>query len=181
MQYYKEITLKDGTACVLRNPTADDAQAILQHMIQTSGETENMARYPDEICMTAEQEAAYLAQLAKSENAIMICASVDGRIVANAGINPVSAYEKLRHRAEFGISIQRAYWGRGIGSAVLTAVLQAAKQAGYHQVELEVVADNARAIALYEKLGFVRYGTREHAFYCRDGHYVAEHLMLCRV
>ena len=38
-------------------------------------------------------------------------------------------------------------------------ILDIAKKAGYEQAELEVIANNKPAIALYEKLGFQKYGT----------------------
>lgn len=181
MRYYKQVQLKNGKTCILRNPNCEDAQAIIGHMILTSGETMNMLRYSDEITMTEAEERAYLSDIESRSDAIMISAVVDGKIVANAGFNPVSQLEKCRHRAEFGISIQKEYWGYGIGSHIMAAILETARQAGYEQIELEVVTDNKRAIALYEKFGFKLFGTNEKAFRCRDGQYQALHLMSCRV
>lgn len=175
------ITLKNGAPCVLRTPRAHDAAAILEHMRLTSAETDHMARYADEITMTQEQESAYLEEIAQDNRAVMICAEVNGMIAANAGLHPVSALERTLHRAEFGVSVKQAYWGLGIGGALLSAVIDAARTAGYRQLELDVVASNARAIALYEKLGFVRYGTRENSYRYRDGHTEALHLMLRRL
>ena len=177
MKYYKQIRLKNGTECILRNPNREDAQAILQHMIITSGETENMLRYPDEITMSEAEEQDYLDMVESSSDAILISAVVDGKIVANAGFNPVSKLEKCKHRAEFGISTQREYWGQGIGSQIMAAILEMARQAGYEQMELDVVSDNQRAITLYEKFGFQIYGINEKANHCHDGHYQALHLM----
>lgn len=44
--------------------------------------------------------------------------------------------------------------GKGVGRTLLTHMLAALKRRGVRRVYLEVRADNARAIALYEKLGF---------------------------
>lgn len=181
MKYYKCVQLKNGAECVLRNPNADNAQMILQHMIQTSGETENMARYPDEITMTTEQEKEHLSKIESSPDAIMISAVMDGKIVANAGLNPINPHCKSKHRAGIGISIKKDYWGMGIGSAVLSAIIESAVHAGYEQIELDVVASNNRAVELYKKFGFQLYGTLEKAFKCRDGRYEALHLMLLRL
>ncbi|SDM61977.1 GNAT family N-acetyltransferase [Acetanaerobacterium elongatum] len=181
MKYYKCIQLKNGTDCILRNPDAKDAEMILRHMIQTSGETENMARYPDEITMTTEQEAEFLKSIESSPNAIMISAVIDGKIIANAGLHPINSFEKYKHRVGFGISIQKAYWGMGIGSAILSAIIESARLAGYEQIELDVVTSNDRAIALYKGFGFQIYGTHENAFRCRDGHYESLFLMLLRL
>jgi len=177
----KIITLKDGRICLLRSPGPADAEEILEHLILTSAETGYMARNADEITFTAKEEEKYLAGLEADPKAVMISAFVDGKLAANAGLIPVSSYERYAHRAEFGISIKKAYWGAGIGSGLLDAMIQAAKAAGYEQLELSVVAGNARALALYRKLGFEIYGTRERSFRYRDGSYASEHLMTLRL
>ena len=50
-----------------------------------------------------------------------------------------------------------AYWGLGIGRALLTACIDCARKAGYEQLELNVVAENSRAIAMYETVGFMEF------------------------
>lgn len=177
MNYQKEILLKNGTVCVLRNPTAADAAALLQHMIQTSHETENMARYPDEIVMTQESEAEFLAKKQEDPHSVMISAVVDGQIVGNAGLDPIRVLDRYAHRGGFGISVRRDYWGMGVGSALLSAIIESARTMGLEQVELEVVASNIRALILYKKFGFEIIGTRRHAFRYRDGRYENEYLM----
>lgn len=177
MRYHKQVKLKNNKTCILRNPNCEDAKEILQHMILTSGETENMLRYSDEITMSEAEERTYLSDIEVSTDAIMISAVVDGKIIANGGFTPVSKLEKCKHRAEFGISIQEKYWGLGIGFCIMSAILETARQAGYEQLELDVVTDNQRAIALYEKFGFKIFGTNEKAFRCRDGKYQAVYLM----
>ncbi len=165
------IILKNGLACTLRSPCGKDASAILKHLRLTSGQTDYMMRYPDEIKMTEENEAAYLENIANSDDSIMICAEIDGEIVANAGFNPIARLDKCRHRAEFGISIQKDFWGIGIGSWILSAIISLAGSAGYKQLELDVVSSNIRGISLYEKYGFKNFGKNEKAFRLRDGSY----------
>lgn len=177
---YKEktITLKNGQTCLLRSPTAKDAEDMLLYLRQTSGETDFMARYADEFSMTVEEECQILSDICADPARIMIAAFIDGRLVANAGFSQCAHYERAAHRLEFGMSIIAAFWGLGIGSALLTELIGAAKTAGFEQLELEVVAENTRAIALYEKFGFVRFGTRPDTFKYRDGRHSACHLML---
>lgn len=54
---------------------------------------------------------------------------------------------------------------------MLENALMVAKEMGYEQAELEVIADNKNAISLYEKLGFVRYGTFPDNMKYSDGSY----------
>jgi RimJ/RimL family protein N-acetyltransferase len=61
------------------------------------------------------------------------------------------------------MQVARSHRGRGIGSALLEASIEWARQAGAHKVALEVWPHNEAAIALYEKFGFEREGyLRKH-------------------
>ena len=59
------------------------------------------------------------------------------------------------------------YWGLGIGRALTEACIECAKAAGYAQLELSVVAENERAVALYESVGFVEFGRNPMGFKSR--------------
>jgi RimJ/RimL family protein N-acetyltransferase len=167
MEYVKSVELRDGRKCVLRNGTAEDARAALDSFNLTHVETDYLLTYPDEGGITLEDEAQYLQGRAESDNEIEILAEIDGSIVGSAGVGCVGSKEKLRHRAEFGIGIEKAYWGLGIGRALVGACIECAKAAGYAQLELEVVADNERAVALYRSEGFVEYGRNPRGFRSR--------------
>lgn len=177
MQYRHERTLKNGVSCVLRNAVADDAQAVLRHLNAVYGETDFLSRYPDEVNFTEDAERAFLAGLENSENALFLVADMGGKIAATAGFQPYAASGKLRHRAALDVAVQKAFWGLGLGSALLGVLLDEAKRAGFALLELEVIAENARAVALYEKFGFRTYGTLEKAFRLRDGRFQTELLM----
>ena len=75
----------------------------------------------------------------------------------------------MRHRAGFGVSVDRTYWGLGIGRALTEACIDCAKTAGYLQLELEVVAENERALSLYRSVGFIEYGRNPKGFRSRRG------------
>lgn len=167
MKYQKTITMKDGRECLLRHATGDDAQAVLDLFIATHEQTDFLASYADECTFIVEGEAKFLQGQADSENGIEILAEIDGTVVGMAGISCVGPKSKVRHRAEFGISVDKAYWRLGIGRALTAACIDCAKAAGYAQVELSVVADNAHAIALYESFGFREFGRNPLGFRSR--------------
>lgn len=167
MEYRATIQLKDGRACVIRNGAERDGQALLDIFILTHAQTDYLLTYPDEACMTADQEAAFLKERTDSADEIELLAEVDGIVVGSAGIGHIGVKEKIKHRAEFGISVDKAYWGLGIGRALTRACIECAEKAGYAQLELEVVADNASAISLYQSVGFVEYGRNPRGFHLR--------------
>lgn len=177
MKYSQTITLKNGKSCCIRQAGAADAAEMLRSFLQTHAETDYLLTYPDESTLTAEGEADYLQKLEESENAAELCAIVDGKLVGSAGIEPLGTAEKMRHRAEFGVSIEKAYWGQGIGRALTSACIAVAKEAGYAQLELQVVADNRAAVALYESMGFVEYGRNPRGFRSRTAGWQALVLM----
>lgn len=171
MQYRKNLIMKNGQAAILRSGVASDGQAALDVFNLTHEETDFLLSYPDESSMDAEQESEFLERKTASANEVEILALVEDQVVGMAGIDAVGACHKVSHRAEFGISLAKAYWGLGLGTALTKACVQCAKDAGYSQVELEVVADNVSAIHLYQKLGFVEYGRNPKGFCSRVNGY----------
>ena len=169
MKFYQVVRLPDGTICVLRSAAASDAAALLQHLVQTAGETEFLVRYPDEVTMTVEQESAFLQETEAHPRRVMLIAELDGVPAASLGLLPVGDRDKLRHRATLGIAVSRTHWGRGLGSVMVKQALCLAEKVGFAQVELSVSTENHRAIALYQKFGFTVCGTIPRAFRCRDG------------
>ena len=171
MKYQKTVKLKDGRDCILRSATAEDAQAVLDVFILTHEQTDLLLTYPDEITFTAEKEADFLKEKEESSNSVEIVAEVGGVITGTAGFEPVGDCYKVRHRADFGISIDMEYWGLGIGKALTEACIECAKAAGYTQLELNVIADNERALSLYRKAGFIEYGRNPRGFNSRISGY----------
>ena len=107
MQYEKEIILKDGAKCLLRGAGEADAAEVLRTFDLTHAETDYLLTYPEESSFTVQEEAKFLKARSESKNAIEIAAFVDGRIAGTAGIDPIDDKEKIRHRADFGIAIEK--------------------------------------------------------------------------
>jgi RimJ/RimL family protein N-acetyltransferase len=97
-----------------------------------------------------ERTALFAATSAESTVAV-----ADGQIVGMIHTN-VS-----RHGfGELGMLVDRDWRGRGVGSALLQATIDWARDLGLHKLCLEVFAHNTAAIALYRKCGFVEEGHR---------------------
>jgi ribosomal protein S18 acetylase RimI-like enzyme len=59
---------------------------------------------------------------------------------------------------ELAIAVVPSARGKGVGSAMLDALLERAREAGYPSISLSVDRNNAGAIGLYERHGFSRVG-----------------------
>jgi len=143
----------------LRNGIESDGQAVWDCFNLTHGQTDYLLSYPDENSFDVMQEGQFLKKKSESSNEIEIVAVVGNVVVGTAGIEAIGSKYKVRHRAEFGISVAKDFWGLGIG--------QALRAAGYIQLELSVVAENERALSMYEKAGFVKYGINPKGFNSR--------------
>ncbi|MGK6312489.1 N-acetyltransferase family protein [Neorhizobium sp. DT-125] len=89
-------------------------------------------------------------------------AVIDGEVVGWCDIRR-EGRPSHAHRGSLGMGIVPAHRDKGLGRRLITATLDAARTLGLHRVELDVHADNPRAIALYEKVGFVREGVARDA------------------
>ena len=167
MKYDQKIILKNGREAQLRNGVAADGDAVYELFQLTHAETDYLLSYPDENSLDPEQEAQFLQEKTDSPNEIEILAIVDGKVVGMAGIEAVGKKFKVRHRADLGISVLKEYWGLGLGKALMLACIQCAKDAGYTQVELNVVAENERALSLYRSVGFEEFGRNPRGFVSR--------------
>ncbi|MBQ6456438.1 MAG: GNAT family N-acetyltransferase, partial [Mogibacterium sp.] len=147
MKYNQKIILKNGKEALLRNGDAADGRVVYEVFNAAHAETDYLLSYPDENNFDPDQEAQFLQEKTNSSDEIEIIAIIDGKLAGTAGIEAVGRKYKLRHRAELGISVLKEYWGLGLGKALTKACIQCAKEAGYTQVELNVVAENEAAIS----------------------------------
>lgn len=167
MQYNTVVLLRNGAECRLRNGVEEDGRAVFDNFNATHAQSDYLLAYPDENRFDAAQEGEFLREKSENDREVELVALIDDVIVGTAGIESLGSQYKVRHRAEFGVSVDKAYWGLGVGSALLSACIKCAMLAGYKQLELNVVADNTRALALYSKNGFVEYGRNPRGFYSR--------------
>lgn len=166
----KQIILKDGTAAILKSPCVEDAEKLLRYIKQSCGETEFLARYPEEWNITIEQEEAWVNRLRAAPNTLAITCYVDGEVAGNCEINFRGGI-KTSHRATVAIAILQKYWNLGIGSAMFEQLIAAAKQRGCEIMELEYIQGNERGRHLYEKFGFRIISERPNAYKLKDGTY----------
>lgn len=166
MKFAKNLILKNNKKCLVRNAIGDDAQEVLNIFLLTHEQTDFLASYKDETTFDIPFERQFLTEKVNSDKEVYLCAVVDGRIVGTAGVDQ-KGQNKIRHRADFGMAIEKAFWGIGIGRALTMSCIECAKNAGYLQLELEVVSDNSNAIALYKSIGFVEFGRNPGGFVSR--------------
>ena len=75
-----KIMLKDGRSALLRSPCEDDAEEMLEFIIQASGETDFLMKFPEEFAdFTVEQEKEFINNAYHGSNSMMIACIVDNK------------------------------------------------------------------------------------------------------
>ena len=88
------------------------------------------------------------------------------------GLFGFNYWERGHHRAEIGYDLARAYWGQGIATEALKAILQFGfERMELHRIETVTIADNFASVRLLERFGFRREGTRREYSLEHDGIY----------
>jgi RimJ/RimL family protein N-acetyltransferase len=150
-------------AALIRDALPQDAVASIALRKAIFGETDFLLYAPDEYVSTPEELSAQLESITASGHSRSLLAEIDRTPVGLLGAIG-SSVPRLRHAAQLYVGVLRSYWSRGVGSALLAEVLAWAPSAGISRLELFVMKDNARAIALYERFGFRAEGARRRAY-----------------
>jgi ribosomal protein S18 acetylase RimI-like enzyme len=98
--------------------------------------------------------------------------SLEETLVAVAGAQVVGSlhlWPRPHGFADFGMAVAKEWRGRGVGSALLAAASDWAREQGLHKLCLSVFPHNAAAIALYRKHGFVEEGRRVKQYRRQSG------------
>ena len=167
----REVLIKSGKMCVIRRAEEADAEMMLEYLKAVFGETPYMLQEPEEVRTNLEEERELLRRAAEDPRWLVLLAFVDGDFAGSCSFAAVSERSRAQHRCTVGISLYRAFWDMGIGTALLEELLEAAEAAGYEQAELDVVSANEKAVRLYQKLGFEAAGAVPHAVKYADGTY----------
>ncbi|MFT4184473.1 MAG: GNAT family N-acetyltransferase [Rhizobium sp.] len=116
-----------------------------------------------------EETRAFVHKMIRNGNPQLVALDGD-TVVGWCDINR-HVFPSHAHGGKLGMGIIPSHRGKGLGRRLMEATLRAARDAGFVRVELSVHADNARAIALYERVGFVREGLARKSA-CIDGRYI---------
>jgi putative acetyltransferase len=141
----KSESLPEGlTLRALRVADVEQFHAMLQLPVVVNGN-------PHVPFQTLASTREYLEKREAPE--ILIAATVGDTLVGEAELTPFKG--RRAHAASLGIGVHDEWHRRGIGTALMTELLDLADNwLGLRRLELEVFADNHAALALYRKCGF---------------------------
>ena len=133
----------------IRPATAADAEAIAT--IYNQGIEDRIATLETEL-RTRDERRQWLA--ARSLRHPVIVAEAGGQVVGWGSLNVFNARKAYEYVADFSVYIERGWRGKGVGSRLLTRLIELGRELGYHKLVLSAFPSNTGGMALYQKLGF---------------------------
>lgn len=120
---------------------------------------------------TFEQDVPDWGQWAQAHvnDPCLVARGPSGDVLGWAALGPVSARPVYRGVAEVSIYVDPAHTRRGVGRALLGALIEASERAGFWTLEAGIFPENAGSIALHEALGFELVGVRKRIGQMVDG------------
>lgn len=158
-----------GEQIVIEDGVASDAAELIRVHLSVLEEGQFFITRPAEFAASAERKASLIEAFTRQSNCCFLVARLDGVIVGMVSLRG-GLLRRMAHVAKLEIFISAAARGRGVGRALMDAVLVwAINNADLLKIGLSVFDDNTRAIALYAMLGFQEEGRRPAEYREEDG------------
>lgn len=143
------------TNLILRDATEADLPAILA--IYNHAVAETTAIWNEILVDLDNRQAWFEARQARGFP--ILVAEIDGRIAGYASYGDWRAFDGFRQSVEHSVYVEKDFYGRGLGKALMTALIERATQGGIHVMVAAIEAGNQGSIALHTRLGFRLVGT----------------------
>lgn len=138
---------------LIRDAQAGDAAGIAA--IYNYAVTQTLAIWNERTVDTRDREAWIAARQAQGYPVLVAVDDEDG-ILGYASFGDWRAFEGFRHTVEHSVYVRLDCHGKGLGRALLTALIERARQAGKHVMVAGIEAGNEASIHLHKGCGFVQ-------------------------
>ncbi len=99
----------------------------------------------------------------------LVARAADADVIGWAALSPASSRAVYRGVGAVSIYVDPAHARRGVGAALLRALIEASERAGFWTLEAGIFPENAASIALHERCGFELVGVRRRIGQMADG------------
>ena len=157
------MTLKDGRGIRLATYRDEDKEGLVSMYASMSPEAIKWGLPPYD-------RARIERWTSDLTNRIILIARLEERIVGHLQIFRIPD-ERRKGVTELFIYIHQDVQNLGLGTMMMKKAIELAKERGFHRIGLSVVADNHRAINVYQKVGFKKEGIARETFFGEDNRY----------
>src|ERR671915_488485 len=150
-------TARDGRRWTLRPARPTDGSGLARLFAEVRREGRWLITPPGAV--TEPSEGFWISEMIRAAEHLVLVAEADGDIVGNVLVS-VDRGVATEHIGVLSITIAEEWRDVGIGTEMVETAQRWARDRGLRKLSLGVFPDNERAIAVYEKRGFVREGLR---------------------
>jgi phosphinothricin acetyltransferase len=106
----------------------------------------------------AANRLAWLSDRQQAGYPVLVAANGDEGVLGYASFGDWRAWDGYRHTVEHSVYVRADQRGKGVGEALMRALIERARTIGKHVMVAGIEASNAGSIRLHEKLGFEHVG-----------------------
>ena len=163
---------------VVREAVVDDAEEMISYLNIVGGESDNLMHGSNGFNVPVEAVRHRIQASHDSDNSVILIALAGEKIIARSELAGCPG-PRLHHNAKFSIAVRKDYWNKKIGTMLVTEIVERAREMNLLNIELEVVADNKAAIALYHKMGFSDVGVYKKYWFANNAYHDAIVMQKC--
>ena len=154
---------------VFREAGTDDAEEMISYLNIVGRESDHLVHGSNGFNVPVEAVKQRIQAFHNADNSVIMIALAGKEIIARAELAGYPG-SRLHHNARFSISVRKDYWNKKIGTGLMTKIIECAREMNLLNIELEVVADNKAAIALYHKMGFSDVGVYKNYWFANNAY-----------
>jgi RimJ/RimL family protein N-acetyltransferase len=147
---------------IINKVRIEDAENLMNLIKEVETSAEYMLMEAGERQTTLDQQRKMIARVEKQENAVILTAQKEGRLIGYL-VAIGGSVKRTRHSAYIVIGILMEFRGMGVGTELFQTVEEWAKNHGISRLELTAVTINTAGISLYRKRGFEIEGTKRNS------------------
>lgn len=159
---------KSGEKITVRLASTQDASDLLAMKLNYIKDSNTLPLFLEEYPDDLEKEVELIERLSREKNSALFVAECNGQLVGNIDLNG-NQRAKLFHTGVIGMGLEEKWRGKGIGSALMQAIIDwSTKNQFISILWLEVYDSNNAGKKLYEKMGFKVCGRIDNFFHEDD-------------
>lgn len=160
---------------IVRKIQKEDTKQFIELNKKLAQETQFLLPTIDECLTNEEKQLKKIEGMLEKEMQMVFVAEDEDKLIGFIGATrfPMS---KVKHIAKFAIGVLDDYKGKGVALELLNKIEGFLAPLGISRIEFTVMSDNPRAVAFYEKHGYVKEGLKEKAIF-KNGEFVSEFYM----
>lgn len=173
----KQLQLKNNKTILIRDAEKSDAPQLIKYLETLTLDGEGQILEFQEFAPTIEEEEHWIESARANPNELLLTAFYEGQLIGVIDFHQEKR-RRLRHAGNIGMGIVPGWRSSGAGFLLLSNLLEWLEvYSDIELVHLAVLADNTRAINLYQKSGFQIEGVRKKYIKYQNGNHLDEILM----